>query len=328
MSASSQELATTVTVVIAARNAADTIASAVRSALASRAVIQCVVVDDASEDATARVAEELGADDTRVEVRRQRDRSGPARARNVGLARARGATVCFLDADDALLAGGIDQLGTALARHRGAVAALGRFQAVNDANEPIDVGSWGANQLRPMVRRHGEMVDSPGGMVPEALVARLVSPPPGAWLVHAGTARALGGFDARARRSEDLELLVRLAASGPVVCVDDEVLAYRRHGAQRSAAHARRRWGRGHTLWLMLRAAPGASATIELSRGMSAYHLDLFATRRGAPTMAVRAMGLRNLLMAGALRLLGAVAATLPRRLLDPLGSSATRAVD
>lgn len=316
------------TVVIAARNAEDTIADAVRSALASRAVVQCVVVDDASDDATVRVAAELQAADARIEVVHRGDRGGPARARNVGLVRARGAQVCFLDADDALRTGGIERLAGGLATQRGAVVALGRFRAVDVARERLDVGSWGSNQLRPVVRRKGVMVESPDGMVPEALVARLVSPPPGAWLVDAGTARALGGFDARARRSEDVELLVRLAASGGVVCVEADVLDYRRHAAQRSAAHSRRRWGRGHTLWLMLRAAPGAAATIELARGMSAYHLDLFAARRRAPTLAVRAMGLRNLLLAGTLRAAGVSAAMLPRRILSPLGTAVTSAVD
>jgi glycosyltransferase involved in cell wall biosynthesis len=323
-------LATTtgVTVVIAARNAADTVSAAVRSALASPLVIQCVVVDDASDDDTAESATRAGGTDGRLQVVRRSERGGPARARNDGLVTAHAGTVCFLDADDALLAGGLEQLAAGLAARRGAVAALGRFRAVDAARAPVDVGSWAVNQLRPVLRRTGAMVASPEGMVPEALVSRLVSPPPGAWLVDAGTARALGGFDPRARRSEDVELLVRLAAAGPIVCVDREVLEYRRHAAQRSAAHARRRWGRGHTMWLMLRASPGATSTIALARGMAAYHLDLFAARRGAPTLAVRAMAARNLVLAGVMRVLGAAAAVLPRHLRDPLGVPATGAVD
>jgi len=317
-----------VTVVIAARNAAGTITDALRSALASSAVLQCVVIDDASSDATSATAQGLAAEDDRVEVVRRTARGGPARARNDGLARARGAQVCFLDADDVLRSGAIAQLGAALATSRGAVAALGRFHAVDDANKDVDVGSWNANQLRPVVRRKGVMVESPHGMVPEALVTRLVSPPPGAWLVDAGAVRALGGFDTRARRSEDLELLVRLAASGPVVPVDGIVLEYRRHAAQRSAAQARRRWGRGNTLWLMLRAAPGRAAAIELARGMSAYHLDLFAARRRRPELAVRAMGLRNLAAAVLLRAAGLAAASMPRRMLAPLELDPTGAVD
>lgn len=317
-----------VTVVIPARDAAATIADAVASALASPNVLQCVVVDDSSDDATAAVVHELAAGDDRVELVRRRDPGGPARARNDGLERARGARVCFLDADDALLDGGIEALGSELAAELGAVAALGRFEAVDDAGEPVDVGSWAMRQLRPVVRRTGAMVESPDGMSPEALVSRLVSPPPGAWLVDVSTARALGGFDMAARRSEDVEFLVRLSAAGRVVCVEREVLAYRRHAAQRSAAGTRRRWGRGRTLWLMLRAAPGARPTIELARGMSGYHLDLFAVRRSGQTLSVRAMGVRNLALAVVLRLEGVAAAALPRRILAPLEPARPGAVD
>ena len=320
--------ATSVSVVIAARNAADTIGDAMRSALASDTVVQCVVVDDASDDATVQVATQLAGVDARVEVVRRRERGGPSVARNEGLVRAHGSLVCFLDADDALVSGGLAALIAALAARRGAVVALGRFRAVDDAHEHVDVGVWGANQLRPVLRREGAMIESPEGIVPEALVTRLVSPPPGAWLVDTSTARALGGFDPRARRSEDVELLVRLAASGNVVALEREVLDYRRHAAQRSAAHSRRRWGRGHTLWLMLRAAPGPAERIELARGMAAYHLDLYATRRTAPTLAVRAMGLRNLAAACVLRLAGAVSALLPRRILHPLAPATNGAVD
>jgi hypothetical protein len=151
----------------------------------------------------------------------------------------------------------------------------------------------------------------------------LVSPPPGAWLMDTATARALGGFDQRVHRSEDLELLVRLGAAGTVVAVERDVLRYRRHVAQRSAAQTRRRWGRGHAMWAMLRAAPGARATRRLAHGMVAYHLELFAVRRRATTLRVRGMALRNLAVAGALGAAGLAATVLPRRMPAPLDVAA-----
>ena len=69
----------------------------------------------------------------------------------------------------------------------------------------------------------------------------------------------------------------------------------------------------------MLRAAPGSRATRRLSRGMVAYHLELFAVRRRAPTVRVRAMGLRNLAVAGAIGVAGLAASALPRRPPAPL---------
>ncbi len=307
------------TVVIAARDAEATLEAALRSALAEPSVVQCVVVDDASTDATGTTAASVSKGDPRVQVVRRQARGGPSAARNDGLARAVGARVCFLDADDALVPDGLAALSEALSSAPLAVAALGRFHAVDDAGEDADAGSWAAGQLRGVVRREGRLIESPDGLTPEALVTRLVSPPPGAWLVDASTARAVGGFDASVRRSEDLELLVRLGGAGEIVPVERDVLRYRRHGAQRSAAQTRRRWGRGQAMWAMLRAAPGARATRRLSRGMVAYHLELFAVRWRAPTLRVRGMGLRNLTAAGALGVAGLAAAVLPRRMPAPL---------
>lgn len=314
---------TSVTVVIAARDAAATLEDALRSALAEPSVVQCVVVDDASTDATGSTAASVSRADARVRLVRRQARGGPSVARNDGLARAVGARVCFLDADDALVPGGLAALNEALSSAPRAVVAVGRFRAVDDEGADVDVGSWASGQLRGVVRREGRLVESPNGLAPEALVTRLVSPPPGAWLVDTATARAVGGFDARVRRSEDLELLVRLGAAGGIVAVERDVLRYRRHGAQRSAAGMRRRWGRAPAMWAMLRAAPGAEATRRLAGGMVAYHLELFAVRWRAATPRVRGMGLRNLAVAGVLGAAGLAAAVLPRRLPAPLAAVA-----
>jgi glycosyltransferase involved in cell wall biosynthesis len=317
-----------ITVVIAAHNASGTVGAAMGSSLADSAVVECLVVDDASTDGTAQVARHLSEDDPRVQVLERSQRGGPARARNDGLARAGGSRVCFLDADDELLDGALRALDDAFVDSPGAVVAMGRFVAVDPDLEAADVGRWGTDQLRPVVRRHGRLIESPHGVTAEALVTRLVSPPPGAWLVDVTSARAVGGFNPTARRSEDLELLVRLAACGEIVCVEREVLRYTRHAAQRSAAHGRRRWGRGYTLWLMVRAAPGVRATLRLSGGIAAYHLSLWETRRSSPQRHVRAMGLRNLFVAGVARLAGAVAAVMPRRIPPPIVGSPSGVVD
>jgi glycosyltransferase involved in cell wall biosynthesis len=312
-----------VTVVVAAFDAAATLEVAVRSALGEPEVVQCLVVDDASTDETGAVAAALAASDPRVEVVTRASRGGPSAARNDGLVRARGAWVCFLDADDAIIPGGLGALAAPLASRGGAIGAVGRFRAVDDAGADADVGTWAAVQLRPVLRRHGRFIEGPHGLTPEALVTRLVTPPLGAWLLETAMARAVGGFDERVPRSEDLELLVRVVSAGTVEIVERDVLSYRRHAAQRSAAHARRRWGRGQAMWAMLRAAPGARATLQLSRGMVAYHLELSASRAHASSLRVKAMGLRNLAVAGLLALAGPLAAVLPRRLPAPLGAIA-----
>ena len=131
---------------VAAHDAAATLGAAVRSALASTLVAECIIVDDASDDTTRDVAARLCEEDQRVELVARAARGGPSAARNVGLERASGPRVCFLDADDQLVEGALEALSAALAADRGAVAALGRFTALDDADDPVDVGAWSHEQ--------------------------------------------------------------------------------------------------------------------------------------------------------------------------------------
>lgn len=90
-----------VSVVVAVRDGASTIGTAVRSALAqSLSEIEVIVVDDASRDATADTAREAAGGDPRLRIVSLPENLGPAGARNRGIAAARGRFVAILDADD------------------------------------------------------------------------------------------------------------------------------------------------------------------------------------------------------------------------------------
>lgn len=88
-------------VVVATRNRATLVGRAVRSVLAQTMDdLEIVVVDDASEDATAEAIVDAAAGDPRVRYERLDVRSGPAGSRNRGLACATGEYVAFCDDDD------------------------------------------------------------------------------------------------------------------------------------------------------------------------------------------------------------------------------------
>lgn len=97
-------------VIIAAKNAAPTIARAIRSALREKSVAEVVVVDDGSDDATAQVARDADDGSDRLAVLRLDDNRGPAFARNHAIAHSQAPLIAILDADDFFLKGRFDRL--------------------------------------------------------------------------------------------------------------------------------------------------------------------------------------------------------------------------
>ena len=99
-----------IAVVIAAYCAQDTIAAAIRSALALDRVSEVVVVDDASSDATIEMAHAADDGSRRLRVFSLHANAGPAAARNVALQRSTAPLIAILDADDVFLPGRFDRL--------------------------------------------------------------------------------------------------------------------------------------------------------------------------------------------------------------------------
>ncbi|MBZ9739621.1 MULTISPECIES: glycosyltransferase family 2 protein [unclassified Mesorhizobium] len=94
-----------VCVIIAAKNAARTIAVAIASALQEPEVAEVVVVDDGSTDNTAEVARSADDGSGRLAVMRLDVNRGPSFARNAAIAGSRAPFISILDADDFFLEG-------------------------------------------------------------------------------------------------------------------------------------------------------------------------------------------------------------------------------
>lgn len=94
-----------VSTIIAAHNAASTIARAVHSALTQPETAEVLVVDDASTDATRAIAEAAAREDARVRVLSTGFNRGPGAARNLGLEAASAPVIAVLDSDDVFLPG-------------------------------------------------------------------------------------------------------------------------------------------------------------------------------------------------------------------------------
>lgn len=104
------DLARSVSVIIAAYNAQNTIEKAIKSALEQPEVIEVLVVDDASTDRTLEIA--AGSDDAsgRLKIITNRPNAGPGACRRLAVERATGTWITPLDADDFMLPGRLGAL--------------------------------------------------------------------------------------------------------------------------------------------------------------------------------------------------------------------------
>jgi hypothetical protein len=305
-----------------------TVGDAVRSALVQPEVDDVIIVVDGS-DAPTDLILATWSTDARIRVVHHDVPRGPSRARNEGLALARNEWLVFLDGDDALEPGALSAL--LAARTSDAVAVCGRFQPIDGQGQPLDIGTWQVDQLRPVVRRRGRVVPSPNGIDDEALLSRLVVPPPSGILVKRDAARAIGGFDASYSRSEDIGFLIDLTTMGALVPCDATVVRYRRTAGQRSQAGRRRQRGRQAALVRMIRRATTPRSAWRRARGAAAHHFDRASRRWTYSERTLRDLIaiLRSLLLGDVFLIVGASVAvsrfvriSAPRHAVDKLGAT------
>jgi hypothetical protein len=207
-----------VSVVIPTYNAAAFLAEAVASARAQTyAPLEILVVDDASADGTADLAESLGA-----RAVRQKENRGPSAARNRGVTLAAGDVVAFLDADDAWLPWHLELCMGALAAHAGvALACTGAL-------------AWDAPVPPRPARPRVEVVDDP-------TVELLGDPfvPQSAAVVRRDAVGEAGWYDEGRRYAEDFDLWLRIAARHQLGRVRAPGVRRRPHPGQASHATLR-----------------------------------------------------------------------------------------
>ena len=199
-----------VSVVVPTYNRALLLGRTLRAILAQECTdLEVVVVDDGSTDETARTAV---AADPRVAVIRNQQPAGVSAARNRGIAAARGDWIAFCDDDDLWSP-------LKLIRQLEAADRAGAdWVYAGDVN--IDEGL--------QVLSGGPPPD------PEAVLAGMSRSNPLASgssnvLVRTSVLAAIGGFDPTLRRTEDWDLWIRLAKTGPPAWVREPLVAYSFH---------------------------------------------------------------------------------------------------
>lgn len=118
----------TLSVVVPCWNAEKTIEKAIRSALnQSLRTIEVIVIDAGSTDRSGQIIQRLADRDSRVRLISLPNKTGPGRARNLGVSKARGKYLTFLDADDRVLPGAYEAAVASL-RKTGSDYVIGGYR--------------------------------------------------------------------------------------------------------------------------------------------------------------------------------------------------------
>jgi succinoglycan biosynthesis protein ExoO len=127
-----------VSVIIAAYNAASFIHRAIESALAQTGVtLEVLVVDDASSDDTPDVLKRLAQDDPRIKVVVSPENRGPAGARNLAFASVSSDWIAVLDSDDSFQPNRLSQM-IETAQKQNADIVIDDFQSVHEDGQPLE----------------------------------------------------------------------------------------------------------------------------------------------------------------------------------------------
>jgi glycosyltransferase involved in cell wall biosynthesis len=196
-----------VSVVVPTHNRASLLARTLRSIQGQTlSDVEIIVVDDGSTEPVA------VSPDARLRVVRHDRPLGVSAARNRGIAEARGEWVAFCDDDDVWAPDKLEQQLIEADREHAAWVYAGDVNVdlhlrVISGGPPPDA----AAAVRDLPRYNP--ISSGGSNV----------------TVRAQLLKQVGGFDEGLRRTEDWDLWIRLAGTGPPACVRQPLVAYRFH---------------------------------------------------------------------------------------------------
>lgn len=231
--------AQTVSVVIAAHNAAAYLGATLQSLQAqTHPQWDCIVVDDGSADGTRGVVSAFTAD-PRIRLISQQQ-AGVSAARNAGFALTDDSLgTVFLDADDCLLPHALELLVRHLGLRPDAVAAFGYAELMDEQGQPLPLGDHSWKQRCRLVYDGGRLAC--GDPLQDCTLSGLVlyGPvwPPATCMFRTRSLKQLPScFAPDLVSQEDWDLTLRLSAAGPLVAVDEQVAWYRRHPSQQTRA--------------------------------------------------------------------------------------------
>lgn len=212
-----------VSVLIPTRDRAELLAEAIRS-LQRQTVqpLEIIVIDDGSEDSTSEVLESFGP---AIRVLRQPVSAGKSQALNRGMESSSGDAIIVLDDDDLFPPRALELHVQALTRFSGADFSYGRLMRFRER----------LPDLSQLDRTHSDVDPMPiddGRRMVIKLMEECFLPNP-AWMARRSALERAGPYDVGLARSQDFDMILRLARENEGAFVDDIVLLQRHHDRPR-----------------------------------------------------------------------------------------------
>lgn len=254
-----------VSVVVSAYNLERYIASTIGSIYAqSYEDWDLIVVDDGSSDDTASVARQAIKDERGIVVSRRN--GGAAAARNAGISRARGPLIALCDGDDHWFPEKLSRQMEVFVTRRDALtvssgwvgwypAESGYFEDPEKLRRPVSGELGGITEIS-----YGRLIEEAGICTSAAVFYKDV-------------AQRVGGFEESLPCGEDYDFWLKMSWEAPILRLDEQLVAYRKHRASLTATSA---------LTANYRAVAVDKAISRWGwRGPAGEHISRSAVRRG-----------------------------------------------
>ena len=200
-----------VSVVIPTYNRALTISPAIDSALnQTYKNIEIIVVDDGSTDNTK---EALKPYEQKITYIPQAN-SGVSSARNIGIQRAAGEYVAFLDSDDLWYPQKLEKQIEAIQKNQEYALCLTNIEYINEAGSHISFSN-----LREIILQNGSFFE---------YLLRGFPVTCSYMLIKKDVFNAVGLFDESLKTAEDIDMLLRITSGYQAILIDEPLVKYRR----------------------------------------------------------------------------------------------------
>ena len=202
-----------VSVIMASYNSSLYIAEAIESILNQTfKAFELIIIDDCSSDNSLEIAKAYKERDGRIVIIALEKRSGPAIARNAGIAVAKGEWIAILDSDDIAMPTRLEEQ-MQLTTHANVVMISSDLMIIDAQGRKIQHCKYPTSHWRLSHR----------------LYSKKAFPAHSSMLYRKSAVQKLLGFNSRFIRSQDCDLWLRLSEVGEIVSVNKILLKLRKH---------------------------------------------------------------------------------------------------